>query len=574
MAWNPTVLSWFAFASAGILAVVAGVGWRRSRESARTFAVFVGAVMLWELVYGIQLGFTTVAEQILWQQLALAISATVAPLFLIFALQYAGKRDRLTWRVEALLASELLAFAALSLTNPLHNLVWTDATIRHQTVSPVLDIEFGTGYFAHVLIAYPLVLLALWTILSVYFRSARLYRRQAALLIVGAMPAFLAHILFTLKASPIPGLDLTPFAFTITGVTYGLALFHFDLLERTPVAQQRAIELTGDGLLVVDGDGVVVDANRVAREVYDIDRVGAVDVTTATGGTALQHLDGTTTTGNVDGSRRVYDLYVSELTIGPDLHPGFAVVLQDVTDRVGYEQRLEVANRVLRHNLRNDMNVILGHADLLTESASSSEEEQLAEVISGAADDLVTLSEKVRQMVDIERTGQGDSRPVVVRSVLDPILAEFRENYPAVSVTVDCAEDASAAVVSERALSIAVRNLVENTAEHNDTSTLEVDVTVTTDGQQTQIRVHDNGSGLPEIEQNVLQNHSETPLRHSSGLGLWLTYWVVSTTGGEISVEASPEHGTTVTLSFPTQPSSTTPASTHPVDQNTLQGSL
>ncbi|WP_232686077.1 sensor histidine kinase [Halobacterium zhouii] len=567
MAWNPSVLSWFAFASTGVLAVVASVGWQRRRDSARTFTLLILAVMLWEVVYGVQLGFTTKAEQLPWQQMAFAISATVPPLFLIFALQYAGKQERLTTWGEVVLGSELLAFAALSLTNPMHHLVWTSATLNPGTISAILDLHLAVGFYAHILIAYPVVLLGLWTILSVYFRSTQTHRQQAALLLVGAIPAFASHVLFALKASPIPGLDFTPFAFTVTGVTYGVALFHFDLLERTPVAHQRAVELTGDGLLVVDADGAVVDGNHVARQVYGVDQFENQDVSTLTGKPDLEAVDGTTTTGVVDETRRVYDVYVSKLTDNVALHPGFAVLLRDVTDRDGYEQRLEVANRVLRHNLRNDMNVILGHADLLAERATSSKQEELAGVIGSAADDLVTLSEKVRQMVDLGKTGQTERTEVDTVSVLEPLVEEFRAEHPGVEVTVDFPDEATAAAVSERALTVALRNLIENTAEHNDTSTLTVDITVTTDGEETRIRVTDDGSGLPEMEQAVLQNHTETPLQHSSGLGLWLTYWTVSTTGGDIAVEASESQGTTVTVTLPARDPSVTTGATRTVHE-------
>lgn len=553
MVWNPTVLSSLAFVAAGVLAVLAGVGWRRRQNGAQTFTALVVAVAFWALIYGVQLGFTTAPEQLLWQRVTFAVSGTVPPLFLFFAYEYVGKRDRLTGWVEWFLAGEAVVFAGLSLTNPVHHLVWTRATLRSGALSPILELEFGVGYLVHIVFAYLVVALALWTILSVYFRSTWVHRRQAALLLVGAMPAFVTHVLFTLQASPIAGLDFTPFTFTITGATYGLALFHFDLLERTPVAHQRAIELTGDGLLVVDSAGVVVDSNRVARRVYGIDRTGESHVSTITGGSELRQLDGTTTTGIVDGSKRVYDLYVSELTDESGLHAGFAVVLRDVTDRDASEQRLEVANRVLRHNLRNDMNVILGYADLLMERANSGEQERLAGVIREKAEDLVTLSEKAHQMVEIQNGNRGDAELVDLVSVLDSLVAEFREEYPAVAVTVDRPDEANAAIVSKRALTIALRNLLENAAEHNDPTDLAVEIEVTAEDGLTRVRVSDDGAGLPEMEQAVLQKHTETPLEHSSGLGLWLTYWVVSTTGGEISVEASEGCGTTVTLDFPDQ---------------------
>ena len=562
MAWNLTLLSLLAFAATGILAALAGVGWRRRREDTRIFTALLVAVGLWALIYGVQLGFTAEPEQRLWQRAVLATSGTVPPLFLLFAYWYAGKQQRLTVWVRGCLAGEAVVFAGLALTNPIHQLVWTRATFRQGVLSPVLDVEFAAGYFVHILFAYAVVALAIWTILSVYFQSSRLYRRQSALMLVGATPAFVAHILFTLKASPVAGLDLTPFVFTFTGVAYGLALFHFDLLDRTPVANQRAIELTGDGLLVVDTDGRIVDSNRIARKIYDFERTGETNVSAVVGETGLRDLHGTSATGVVDGTRRTYELYVSELSAESGRRAGYTVVLRDVTDRDAYGQRLEVANRVLRHNLRNDMNVVSGYAELLAERVSSDEQADLAEEIRATAADLVALSEKARQMVDIGKTSRNGDETTDVVATLAPLVAEFREEHPAVAVTFDYPDELDAVAASPRALTTAVRNLLENAAEHNDTSSLAVEVAVTTDEHQTHVRVSDDGTGLPEVEREVLEDRTETQLRHSSGLGLWLTYWAVFTSGGEISVEASAEAGTAITLTFPNQDSSTTAAQT------------
>ena len=569
MAWDPSTFSLLAFVAAAVIAVLAGVAWRRRQPGTQSFAALMLVVAFWAAAYAVQLGFTTKAEQLLWQRIVLAISGGVPPLFLLFAYQYAGKQERISRWVKALIVGEWAAFTALALTNPFHHLVWTEVTLHPRSVSPALDLAFAAGYFVHILFAYGTVAVALWTLLSVYFRSSRIYRRQSALLLVGAVPAFVSHNLFTLKASPIPGLDFTPFVFTFTGALYGLALFHFDLLERTPVAHRRAIELTGDGLLVVDANGRVVDSNRIARQVYDIDRASETHVSSIFDDTALEDLH-ETTTGIIEGVKRVYECYVSELSFDSGLHAGYAIVLRDVTDQKAYEQRLEVANRVLRHNLRNDMNVVSGYADLLAERVSSSDERELAEVISATADDLVDLSEKAHQMVDIEKTAQSEGDAVDVAAALSSLVAEFRETYPTVRATVECPPEATVAVVSERALTVALRNLLENAVEHNDCAGLVVDVTVTTDERRTQIAVSDNGSGLPEMEQEVLRSHAETPLRHSNGLGLWLTYWTVSTTGGEIAVTASESEGTTITLTFPTQNASAKAAAMRPAGRNSL----
>ncbi|WP_416840935.1 histidine kinase N-terminal 7TM domain-containing protein [Haloferax sp. DFSO52] len=552
MEWNLTALSLFSFLAAGVLAALVGVVWRRQNDS-RAFTALIAAVFFWSVVYGIQLGFEGEQAQLLWQRVTLVTSGLVPMMFLFFAFEYAGRENQLTQVVTAVLTAEWFLFSVLTVSNPIHHLIWTRATLTTQLFSPVLDVEFALGYQIHILFAYLVVTAGFWAVLSVYFRSAGIYRKQSSLILVGAVPAFISHVLYTVKASPVPGLDLTPFVFSFTGIVYGLALFHFDLLERTPVARQRAMELTGDGLIVVDESGHVVDSNRIARHLYDIDHSETSHISTVLGEMDVRHLHGTTTLGTIDGTQRVYELYITELASESGPNAGFAVVLRDVTDQNAYEQRLVVTNRVLRHNLRNDMNVIMGYADTLAASASSPEERNRADVISATAERLVELSEKARQIADIDKNTPTAAEPVDVVSVVETLLDEYREQNPTVTVTSTFSASEAPVFVSKQALRITLQNLLENTVEHNDTETLAVDVTVTVTDTQTLVTVSDNGVGLPKMEQAVLESDTETPLQHSNGLGLWLTSWVVSAVGGEITVEASESSGTTVSLQFPKQ---------------------
>ena len=61
----------------------------------------------------------------------------------------------------------------------------------------------------------------------------------------------------------------------------------------------------------------------------------------------------------------------------------------------------------------------------------------------------------------------------------------------------------------------------------------------------------DSGPGLPELERAVLETGEETPLIHGQGLGLWLSYWIVTTLDGEIEVSEAAQ-GTTIEIRLPT----------------------
>ena len=69
-----------------------------------------------------------------------------------------------------------------------------------------------------------------------------------------------------------------------------------------------------------------------------------------------------------------------------------------------------------------------------------------------------------------------------------------------------------------------------------------------------EIRVADEGPGIPEMERAVLLRGAETPLEHMEGLGLWFVNWTVSASGGTVEVVGNDPQGTVVVVSLPRAP--------------------
>ena len=206
------------------------------------------------------------------------------------------------------------------------------------------------------------------------------------------------------------------------------------------------------------------------------------------------------------------------------------------------EQRLQVFNRVLRHNLRNDMTVVINYAEFVAERSDDAAVREAADKIADRGWDLVDLSEKARR-VGTALEGGKDARPVEtdVPSAAADAAAAVRDEHPDADISVECADVPSAKAIP--AIGTAVENLCENAVEHNDDPVVSVSVeTVTDDRQWIRIAVADDGSGIPEHERTVLTEGEETDLEHGSGLGLWLVRWGVEHLGG--SVEFTVDDGT------------------------------
>ena len=264
------------------------------------------------------------------------------------------------------------------------------------------------------------------------------------------------------------------------------------------------------------------------------------------------------------------------------------------------QQRLEVLNRVLRHNLRNSAVVLLGYGQKVQEEATQPALSRAGELIATRASELSSLGETARELEHALDDGESPPGPVEAVSLVEPVVERLRGAHPEVALEADLPD--AAWVVATPALEKTVEHLLANACEHNDDPEPRVRVSVTlpgddpppvgfagpdpavaaaeslgeflvarddvpdepavgddaavADGRDGEgparviLRVEDNGPGIPEHERAVLESGRETPLEHGSGLGLWLVHWTVDRFGGDLAFDDAPGGGAVVTITL------------------------
>jgi signal transduction histidine kinase len=207
------------------------------------------------------------------------------------------------------------------------------------------------------------------------------------------------------------------------------------------------------------------------------------------------------------------------------------------------EQLIDVLCRVLRHNIRNDVSVIQGH---LTQMTDQLDDPAYADIITNRTNNLLGLSEKARILESIIRSNF-DYQDVDLPSYLRDTVFEMTEDFPAASFAVTDVDSVALSVLPT--FKLAIQELLENAAQHARPNPA-VTVTATKTDDAVEITVSDNGPGLPAQEAEVLDDGIETPLRHGSGLGLRLVYWVVTSHNGHLETTVT-EDGTDITIVLP-----------------------
>ncbi|MFY4812430.1 PAS domain S-box protein [Haloarcula sp. AONF1] len=226
---------------------------------------------------------------------------------------------------------------------------------------------------------------------------------------------------------------------------------------------------------------------------------------------------------------------------------GFGIYT-DITEQRERERRLKLLNRVLRHNLRNDLTVVLGMADALDERIDDEDQRAILHRLQRKAEEMASLSERARDMERSVRRDQYGTDPVDVSATVTDTVSSYRDEYageiktdlPDVSVT-----------AGDGRLHRILGELLENSLEHagDDPS---IRIGIQTGPRTVSITVADDGPGIPQHELDVVTGDEPiTQLRHGTGLGLWLVVWVTETYGGTVDFDSSPDGGTVVTLELP-----------------------
>ena len=262
--------------------------------------------------------------------------------------------------------------------------------------------------------------------------------------------------------------------------------------------------------------------------------------------------DGPTKWARVPGEPVIEDGEVVAVT-------GFA---RDVTDEYRRERQLTVMDNLLRHTIRNQMNIVEGTAERIAEELAGVDGDapigacvEHVKTIRRVADDLLTTAEKQRNVIELLRQ-RGSPQPVDVEPIVAQAVATATggdrsapdrcRSAPAVSVS--CPADLRA--FTHAKFDYAIAELIENAIEHAESPPV-VSVDVTAGEGTVEISVRDNCPPIPPEERHVITDRWEMDdLHHTDGMGLWLVYWVVDRSGGTLTFDTH-EDGNVVTIAVP-----------------------
>ncbi|WP_161973165.1 histidine kinase N-terminal 7TM domain-containing protein [Halostella litorea] len=524
-------------AGAGTAALIAYIVRHRGKPGVSWFLAALCVQALWAFTHTVALltfdpGVRLALETVIW-----GCVGWLGFLFFTFSLDYTGRGGIVRSRWFALLAAVPVASTALVATNGAHRLVWAD--FRVVPVLGVAAVDYSFGPAAYAIVVYGLAFAAVGVLLLVetVLSYGPLYRGEAVAVALSAVPIAAAVVAWTFDVGPWRPLNLTPFGFLPHLLLDAYAFVGTNMFETNPATRRAAAEDSMEGLgnpvVVLDPRDRVVDANGAARDLFDVgSRAYLEEPVSAVVGDGFDPATDDHVTAVDRGRRREFAVSASSLTDPTRTDVGRTLVFQDITDERRREQRLEVLNRVLRHNLRNEMTTIAGYASMIE---AETDEERLgdgAEIIAERSDELVRIGERAREFEQAVEGEPADVR-VEVDALLERVAGDLDDAFGVGRVTVAATE--AELHTDPTLLELVVENLASELLERGDGTAVRIDAESTGDGVT--LSVTADGGGLPAQEVATLRADGERPLQHGQGIGLWIARWSVDALGGDIAFD-------------------------------------
>ncbi len=207
------------------------------------------------------------AHKMLWAKFEYIGVVSVPLLLLIYILYHSNYSRQLTGMRLALLAFIPAVTLLLAWTNGMHGLIWTAYVPYLENGLALSHKIYGPGFWVYWVYSYLLLLAATVLIVRSMLGSARLFRWQSLLVVVGILAPWIGNLLYVLHLSPFKDLDLTPLGFSITGILLAIGLFRWQLFDIKPIVQAAVLAGMADGLLIVDNQGRLLVVNQAAEAI-------------------------------------------------------------------------------------------------------------------------------------------------------------------------------------------------------------------------------------------------------------------------------------------------------------------
>ncbi|UWG46805.1 Signal transduction histidine kinase, contains PAS domain [Halanaeroarchaeum sp. HSR-CO] len=537
-----------------------------------TFTILATTITLWTFFAMVQLTATGFTRSFWAYKMLHFGSFTTAPAVFFYGLSMGTARRWVNWKTGTAIVLWLVPVFVWLFTDPIPVLLEDPHLV---SVGSFSVIAHGNSpiYVAYLSAFYVLATIGLFYIVYQTWSNRSLSRSQAVILVPAIFAPMLLSVAQTFQLLPFetPGTIFTPVSFSVGMAGIGYAAFRYETFDTKALARSRTIEYMREGYLLAGTDGAIVDVNDSARSLLATEsRLVGEGVTTVFPSIATERLDDGATvppfekTIESDDETRTLEVSPTNFTAGTDHRLGTLFVIRDITPRKAAQQQIEsqrddiaLLDQMVRHDIRNQLQAVIGWADLLEDDGElSTAELEYVHRITENAERAVELTKSARDLANVMLDSESEYESVDLRRILLNEVETVRGSFADASVTI-AGPLPDVSVIADEMLGSVFRNLLKNAIQHNDLDHPEVAVSATVDDGQVHVSIADDGPGIPDTLKEQMFSKGETGLdSNGTGIGLYLVETLVENYGGSVVVEDNEPRGSIFTVSLPRADSS------------------
>jgi diguanylate cyclase (GGDEF)-like protein/PAS domain S-box-containing protein len=348
-----TIIAVILFITTAINIIATVISWRRAKSRfGFYFAVGMTGITFWTLVSGLDYAAVPIPLKVFFTKLEYVGYHIALIYFLMFVLAYAGYGGLLENKfVRALLWVVPASNVLLAWTNEWHQWLWS-GFVRSEFGDNTVIFEHGPAFLWVAGTGYLLIVSIVLTAWLASRRGAAYARRQGRLLFYGSLLPLLGNLIYQFQPFEFDGVDWSSILLSISSLLFLWALYGTHLLDLIPIAREKLIESLGDGMIVLDMQGRIIDINQPAARMIGSAPEKLLGRNVSEILPSAQHFAEQSIGREIrtelefgDAEKRYFDVLVSPLFEGKTAAVGHLIILRDITVRKQNELRLLQLNQ-------------------------------------------------------------------------------------------------------------------------------------------------------------------------------------------------------------------------------------
>ncbi|WP_297099760.1 histidine kinase N-terminal 7TM domain-containing protein [uncultured Draconibacterium sp.] len=533
-------------------------------------------VAIWAFCYALEFGTPVLEEKVFYSQMSYMGIAFIPVSFFFFTTAFSQKFRLVNKRNIILTLIIPIITLVLVFTNDKHGLIWKDYSLNSST--NILHYTHGIWFWIFDIYTFTLIAWGIFNLISSISTFTSFYKKQIRLLIIASLIPVIANLMYIFNINPVPGFDWTTVSFVLTGLIIVFGIFRYKIFELIPLARQKLLDTMNEGVLVINTNGVIEEANPALIKTFSLDaktiiHSNFVDTFEKFPNIIelLRSADDSFTDFEINHNNQTYYYQIRVSTIYNQLGKlgGKLMVLSDVSSiRVAEIQltkkneQLKDQNRrnekliddldayahTLAHDLKNSLGVIYSSSDIIIEAIEDGDMDtvkQFSKMIKESSSKTISVTNELLKMAtagheDVETT------PIEMQKVYAAAMAQITDLVNDYKATIEIESswiDAQAYAPWIEEIWI---NLLSNAMKYGGVPpVIKVGCELTGRGM-VKYWVKDNGDGIPKDQHlKIFRKHTrlQPDKANGYGLGLSIVKRIIEKLGGKVGVESTGEKG-------------------------------